>query len=68
LILWMSLDSAKVSAQSNESTPSTPVYNPYPPGIFPSNLNSEISRILREVDCVESRALARWHALKRARF
>ncbi len=65
LALWMSLDSAKVSAQSNESTPSTPVYNPYPPGILPSNLNSEITRVLHEVDFVESRALARWHALKR---
>ncbi len=38
---------------------------PYPPGILPSNLNSEITRVLREVDFVESRALERWHALKR---
>jgi hypothetical protein len=39
-------------------------YNPYPPGILPSNLSSEIARVLREVDVIESRALARWHALK----
>src|SRR6266436_1804839 len=39
-------------------------YNPYPPGILPGNLNSEIERVLREVDLVESRALARWHALQ----
>ncbi len=39
------------------------VYNPYPPGILPSNLSSEVARVLREVDFVESRALARWHAL-----
>jgi cytochrome c peroxidase len=38
-------------------------YNPYPPGILPSNLSSEIARVLREVDFIESRALARWHAL-----
>src|SRR6266849_4932042 len=38
-------------------------YNPYPPGILPGDLNSEIQRVLREVDLVESRALARWHAL-----
>jgi cytochrome c peroxidase len=38
-------------------------YNPYPAGILPSNLNSEIERVLREVDVIESRALARWHAL-----
>src|SRR5229473_1881945 len=40
------------------------VYNPYPPGILPSNLSSEIARVLREVDFIESRALARWHALE----
>src|SRR5580704_12283290 len=40
------------------------LYNPYPPGILPSNLSSEIARVLREVDSIESRALARWHALK----
>src|SRR5258708_30701726 len=40
------------------------VYNLIPPGILPSNLSSEIARVLREVDVIESRALARWHALK----
>jgi cytochrome c peroxidase len=28
----------------------------------PSNLNSEIARVLREVDVIEGRALASWHA------
>jgi len=65
LALWMSFHSTKVSAQTNESSQSTPIYNPYPAGILPSNLNSEVTRVLREVDFVESRALARWHALKR---
>src|SRR6266550_5930818 len=45
-----------------QATP-VPAYNPYPPGILPSDLNSEINRVLREVDLIESRALARWHAL-----
>src|SRR5258708_15634479 len=40
------------------------VYNPYPPSIVPSDLSSEIARVLRELDVIESRALARWHALK----
>ncbi len=40
-----------------------PPYNPYLPGILPGELNSEIERVLREVDLVEARALARWHAL-----
>jgi len=39
-------------------------YNPYPPGILPSNLSSEIARVQREVDVIEGRALARWHALE----
>ena len=42
---------------------SAPVYNPYPPGILPSDLNAETARVLREVDVIEDRALARWHAL-----
>src|SRR5580704_8662351 len=41
----------------------TSAYNPYPPGILPGDLNSEVERVLREVDLVENRALERWHAL-----
>ena len=40
-----------------------PVYNPYPPGILPAGLDSEIARVLREVDVIESRAVAQWQAL-----
>src|SRR5271163_2708708 len=40
------------------------VYNPYPPGILPPDLNSEIDRVQREVDVIEDRALARWHGLQ----
>lgn len=64
LVLRMSFNSSKASAQTNESAPSVTVYNPYPPGILPPNLNYEIARVLREVDFVEGRALARWHALE----
>jgi len=53
----------KVSAQNAASSPST-VYNPYPPGILPTNLNAEISRVLVEVDFLESRALTRWRNMK----
>jgi cytochrome c peroxidase len=42
---------------------SAPVYNPYPPGILPSDLNSETIRVQREVDFIEDRAFARWKAL-----
>jgi hypothetical protein len=53
-----------LSANGEPPPPSPTVYNPYPPGILPSNLSSEIARVLREVDVIEGRAIARWHALK----
>jgi hypothetical protein len=40
-----------------------PFYNPYPPGILPSDLDSEISRVVREVDFIENEALAQLRAL-----
>src|SRR5712691_8527780 len=52
----------KVSAQ-NANWRTAPVYDPYPPGILPSDLNSELARVLAEVDFIENRAIARWQAL-----
>ncbi len=40
-----------------------PFYNPYPPGILPADLNSEIARVQREVDGIEAEALEQWHAV-----
>ena len=40
-----------------------PVYNPYPPGILPPDLDSETARVLREIDVIEGRAIERWHSL-----
>src|SRR5947208_9928666 len=60
--LCMSLTGRKVSAQS-ASALSDPVYNPYPPRILPSNLSSEVARVLAEEDFIEARAIARWQAL-----
>ena len=51
------------NAVADEKEPATPVYNPYPPGILPSDLDSELARVLREVNVIEARALQRWHAL-----
>ena len=48
------------------TTPPTspfPIYNPYPPGILPADLDSELARVEAEVDVIEGRALARFHAL-----
>jgi cytochrome c peroxidase len=54
-----------VSAQSrrDRDQPPPPPYNPYPTGILPSHLDSEIARVLREIDVIEGRAIERWHSL-----
>src|SRR5712664_459978 len=55
-----------ISAQNNEhekGEPPFPIYNPYPPGILPANLESEIARVLREIEVIEDRAIQRWHSL-----
>ncbi len=40
-----------------------PVYNPYPFGILPPDLNSEIARVRREVNFIEGEALTESRAL-----
>jgi cytochrome c peroxidase len=60
--LCMSLAPRTASAQ-NATPPQAAIYNPYPPGILPPDLNPEIQRVLREIRVVEKRALARWAAL-----
>jgi hypothetical protein len=44
---------------SPEATP--PTYNPYPAGILPADLNSEIARVQREVNFIENEALTESH-------
>ncbi|HZW91678.1 MAG TPA: cytochrome c peroxidase [Candidatus Eremiobacteraceae bacterium] len=58
----MSVTGGKASAQNATSSPE-PIYNPYPPGILPSDLPSELARVLREVDSVEAEAITQWHAI-----
>jgi cytochrome c peroxidase len=55
--------SEQVRAQDGDNDRTGSAYNPYPPGILPSDLRTEITRVLREVDVIEGRALARWRAL-----
>jgi cytochrome c peroxidase len=38
-------------------------YNPYPPGILPSDLDSEIARVERETQFIFNEALNEWRAL-----
>ena len=62
--LCMTLAARKVSGQNADAQKSAQAYNPYPPGILPSDLNPEIERVRRELRVLEGRALARWRALK----
>jgi len=52
------LSSGTVSAQD----PAGP-YNPYPPGILPPDLPSEIARVRREIQGIFSQAIGEWQAL-----
>jgi cytochrome c peroxidase len=61
--LLMTVAKRKVMPRSGSAL-SVSVYNPYPPGILPADLDSEIARVQREVDVIEDRALARWHTLQ----
>src|SRR5467141_5411129 len=40
-----------------------PAYNPYPSGILPANLQSELLRVRREVQTIFDRYFAEWQAL-----
>ncbi len=62
--LCISLATRKLSGPSADAPISAQVYDPYPPGILPSDLKPEIERVRRELRVLEGRALARWHALK----
>jgi cytochrome c peroxidase len=54
------------SESTNESatqSAAVPTYNPYPQGILPSNIDSEIQRVRREENAVEREAINEWLAL-----
>jgi cytochrome c peroxidase len=53
------LSSGPVAAQNAPPPP----YNPYPPGILPPDLDTEIARVRAEVTTIENEALAQWAAL-----
>ena len=58
------LDAASGAHTAPASGADKGAYDPYPPGILPSDLNSEIARVQREADFVERKAVGEWHALK----
>ncbi len=54
---------ASAHKKGDREEPPPPFYNPYPPGILPADLDSEIARVLREVDNIEFEALTQLRAL-----
>jgi cytochrome c peroxidase len=56
-----SLSAHSQTVPSDSASPS--VYNPYPPGILPSDVSSEIARVQREITGIENEAIGEWHAL-----
>jgi hypothetical protein len=64
IALSMTLAARKLAGQNAGGQVSMQAYNPYPPGILPSDLNPEIERVRRELRMLEQRALERWHDLK----
>ncbi len=57
------LSSGSLAAQDGKKVVTPTPYNPYPPGILPADLVSEIARVRREVASIENEALAQWAAL-----
>jgi len=43
--------------------PPTSIYNPYPPGILPSDIDAEIARVRCEAAFIESQAIGQWNVL-----
>jgi cytochrome c peroxidase len=71
---WLiSSQTALVSAQNAAATANTdsqkwqqpppPPYDPYPPGILPTNIASEEARVQREVNSIEQEAVKQWQEL-----
>jgi len=64
MLLWNLIPSHLASAKEEKKKEPTPtVYNPYPPGILPSDLTSEIIRVRHEVRGIFDEALLESKAL-----
>ena len=60
-VLLISSQTVPMSAQNPLPMPTA--YNPYPPGILPADINTEIARVEREVANIEAEALGELRAL-----
>jgi cytochrome c peroxidase len=48
---------------SQAPPPMPTTYFPYPPGIIPADINTELARVEREISFIENEAINEWHAL-----
>src|SRR6267378_3344610 len=55
--------STEARAQPVDLPANVPAYNPYPSGILPANLQSELDRVKREVETIFGRYFAEYQAL-----
>ncbi len=62
-MLGLSHGSSAYAADLYSPYASAPPYDPYPPGILPGDLDSEIARVQREIASIEQEALGEWKAL-----
>jgi len=54
---------ANKSSRGKTPPPPAPIYDPYPPGELPGDLQLELDRVNREIDLIEDATLAQWRAL-----
>src|SRR5438874_892524 len=64
LIIISQIVSGQPDTIEDETALAAPVYNPYPPGILPNDINAEIARVLREIAAIKGRAIQRWQNLQ----
>jgi len=62
-IVLFALIVAPQTVPAKKEGPPPAAYNPYPPGILPPDLRSEIERVRREVNLIFQQALGEWRAL-----
>jgi cytochrome c peroxidase len=63
VILALLLLSQTVPISAQNPLPMPAAYNPYPPGILPADIDSELARVTREVDGIEAEALGQLQSL-----
>lgn len=68
IVFWSSSSHRVTAKGSGEEAqvaqdPSLTPYNPYPTGILPSDINSELARVQREIQGIFNNYVAQWHAL-----